>query len=131
MKIKILVVDDEQMIREMLEMLLMLAGHDVTVASTADEAIERMCFNQYDLVITDNDMTNKNDGMKVIEYAASRVEDVPYITWMSGRAGTDPVLCAQALALGARYVLPKPFEFQEITSIINKVQQEKESLSVS
>ncbi len=129
MKIKILVVDDDKSIRDMLELILGMDGHEITTATGATEGIRLLERNDYDLLITDNDMPQRNEGMKVVEFAKD-LPFRPHIVWMSGRASTDPSLQQKARDLGADDTLPKPFHLKEISGIADQVCIQKAMLVV-
>src|SRR2546422_10976652 len=58
---RVLVVDDERSMRELLAIMLKQAGHDVTVADGGEAAIRALQSNTFDLVITDLRM-RQGDG---------------------------------------------------------------------
>src|SRR2546427_10485169 len=59
---RVLVVDDERSMRELLAIMLKQAGHDVTVADGGEAAIRALQSNTFDLVITDLRM-RQGDGL--------------------------------------------------------------------
>src|SRR5215467_2191836 len=65
---RVLVVDDERSMRELLAIMLKQAGHDVTVADGGEQAIELIKNEPFDLVITDLRM-RKVDGIAVLRAA--------------------------------------------------------------
>ncbi len=67
---KILVVDDERSLREVLSIMLTRAGYAVTEASDGEEAISHVSREIFDLVITDLRMP-KADGMAVLKAVKS------------------------------------------------------------
>jgi DNA-binding NtrC family response regulator len=117
MKMKILVVEDEAAIREVVTMILGQYGHEVIEARNADEAISILGSNDVDIVITDNDMPKRHEGMRVIQFAHT-LPSRPFIVWTSGYASGDPALCQKALDTGADRVLFKPFRMDELNSIV-------------
>src|SRR5436190_22424488 len=62
---RVLVVDDERSMRELLAIMLRQAGHDVTVADGGTAAIEALNSDAFDLVITDLRM-REIDGLAVL-----------------------------------------------------------------
>ena len=70
MKRKILIVDDEEMIRKLLRILLDKLGYDVKEAADGEEAIEELSKDVFDLLICDILMPKK-DGWEVIKEAKS------------------------------------------------------------
>src|SRR2546422_9184154 len=59
---RVLVVDDERSMRELLAIMLKQAGHDVTVADGGEAAVRALQSNTFDLVITDLRM-RQGDGL--------------------------------------------------------------------
>lgn len=121
---KILVVDDESLIRELVVYVMRQAGHEVIEAVNADEAIRFLGFNDVDMLLTDNDMPMKHEGMRVIEFGHT-LPSRPFIVWTSGYASGDPALCQKALDTGADHVLFKPFHFEELTAITARASARK------
>src|SRR5437868_3410743 len=64
---KILVVDDEQSMREFLGICLRRAGHEVTVAANGGEAIERLRALPLDIVVSDLKMPGGLDGLSLLQ----------------------------------------------------------------
>ena len=62
---RVLVVDDERSMRELLAIMLKQAGHEVTVAEGGEQAVEAIKSEPFDLVITDLRM-RKVDGIAVL-----------------------------------------------------------------
>ncbi len=64
MKEYVLVVDDEQSLRQVLELFFKKEGFEVDTASSLAEAEAAIASNAYDLVLTDLRMTHPDDGLK-------------------------------------------------------------------
>ena len=118
---KILVIEDDEWIRDLLEMLLIDDGHQVIVAEDGVEGVQY--FHQYHphLVITDIYMPNK-DGLEVI-MELLKFNAKQLIIAMSGgfrniSANSNLDL---ASALGARAVLEKPFERSQLQALVELV----------
>jgi DNA-binding response OmpR family regulator len=75
---RILVIDDEQMVRDMLEKALGLVHFSVDTAENAFRAIEKIKNNKFDLVITDVNMPSM-DGNEVARYIKSKNAGTPII----------------------------------------------------
>ena len=74
-EIRVLVVDDEQSMRDLLTIMLRQCGYDVSAADGGEAAIEALKAGSFDLVITDLRM-RKIDGLVVSpEQPARKVED--------------------------------------------------------
>src|SRR5437879_12491432 len=65
---RVLVVDDERSMRELLAIMLRQAGHDVTIADGGEAAIKALKSDTFDLVITDLRM-REVDGLAVLRAA--------------------------------------------------------------
>src|SRR5512141_1963991 len=64
---QVLVVDDEQSMREFLAICLRRAGHNVTVAKTGAEALEKLRSTPIDIVVTDLKMPGDIDGLGILK----------------------------------------------------------------
>ncbi len=68
---KLLVIDDEQSLREFLEILLVKEGHDVETAPDGETGVKRVADGDFDLVITDLKMKELS-GMDVLKAVKAR-----------------------------------------------------------
>lgn len=111
---RILVVDDEQIIRELLERLLQRENFTTFIAKSGEEAIEILKETMVDLVITDIAMPGMN-GLELMVHVKDIYPFVPVlvITGFSGKYNSESVI-----AEGADGYIAKPFKNIEI---INKV----------
>jgi two-component system response regulator PilR (NtrC family) len=107
---KILIVDDERSMRDVLSIMLKRAGYDVTVATDGEEAIAQVEKELFDLVITDLKMP-KAGGLDVLKAVKECSPDsvVLIIT-----AFASPESAVEAMKLGAFDYLPKPFQVDEV-----------------
>ena len=110
---RVLVVDDEASIRDLLSKLLALADYDVDVADDGRVALERMRLCSYDLLITDLNMPGM-DGLAVIREARRLHENLPVIiiTGFSTEASA-----IEAANLGVSGYLSKPFNVLKVLSV--------------
>ena len=101
---KILVVDDEKSLREVMSIMLKRAGYDVTEASDGEQAIGQVNKEIYDLVITDLRMP-RADGMDVLKAVkSSSPETVVLVVTAFGTADS----AVEAMKQGAYDHLTKP-----------------------
>ena len=107
---RILVVDDEKSMREMLEMLLRAEDYIVELASDGREAIELLENEHFEVVLTDLNMPNAN-GIEVLE-ATKRCAPETQVLLLTAY-GTDQSALV-AMAEGAYGYLEKPFKVEEI-----------------
>ncbi|MEQ1759034.1 MAG: sigma-54 dependent transcriptional regulator [Vicinamibacterales bacterium] len=117
---RVLVVDDEPSLREMLKIVLGRDGYRVTVAKSGREAVEQLASSPYDLIISDIRMPDLG-GVDVLRAAkASNHETVVFM--MTAFASTDTAV--EAMRLGAVDYFTKPFSMDELRL---KVRQHLES----
>ena len=113
---RILVVDDEAAIRDLLSKTLALAEYDVDLAPDGRHALERLRIIPYDLVITDLKMPGI-DGLTVIREARRLKADIPVIiiTGFSTEASA-----IEAVNLGVSGYLTKPFRVPRVLAAAAK-----------
>lgn len=113
---RVLVVDDEASIRELLAKTLALAEYDVDLAPDGRTALERLRIIPYDLLITDLKMPGV-DGLAVIREARRLKADIPVIiiTGFSTEASA-----IEAVNLGVSGYLTKPFRIPRVLAVAAK-----------
>jgi CheY-like chemotaxis protein len=117
---KIVVVDDEQMVRDFLKQMLTRTGHRVTVANDGEEALTAVEQVKPDLVITDIIMPNK-DGIQFMTELSKRHPTLPFIAISGGRRSvTAQFNLDSAELIGAKAVLTKPFTFEQLQAALSK-----------
>jgi len=118
---KILVVDDEKSLREVMSIMLKRAGYEVTEASDGEQAIGQVNKEIYDLVITDLRMP-KADGMDVLKAVkSSSPETVVLVVTAFGTADS----AVEAMKQGAYDYLTKPFQVDEVQLIIRNALEKR------
>jgi two-component system response regulator PilR (NtrC family) len=118
---KILVVDDEQSLREVLSIMLRRAGYAVTSAMDGEEAIELLNKEIFDLVITDLRMP-KIDGMDVLKAVKSASPETVVLI-ITAFATADSAV--EAMKQGAYDYLTKPFQVDEVQLIIRNALEKR------
>lgn len=115
----ILIVDDSPSIRQMVEMTLKSASYNVTAAPDGQAGLELCKKNQYDFVLTDQNMP-KMDGITLIKSlrTLSNYSTTPIIV-LTTEAGDDMKM--QGKAAGATGWMVKPFDPQKLLAIAAKV----------
>jgi len=113
---KILIVDDEEIIRNFLYDFLVEEGFEIDKASDGDEAITKIDQFDYDLVVTDIKMPNIS-GIEVLKAAKLKnpKRDVIVITGYF-----SPENEKECLKWGASAYLAKPFHLSKFREIVNK-----------
>ncbi|NOT22045.1 MAG: sigma-54-dependent Fis family transcriptional regulator [Nitrospiraceae bacterium] len=118
---KILVVDDERGLREVLSIMLKRAGYVVTEASDGEEAIGQINKEIFDLVITDLRMP-KADGMAVLKAVKSSAPETVVLV-ITAFATADSAV--DAMKQGAYDYLTKPFQVDEVQLIIRNALEKR------
>ena len=118
---KILVVDDERSLREVLSIMLTRAGYAVTEASDGEEAISHVNREIFDLVITDLRMP-KADGMAVLKAVKSSSPETVVLV-LTAFATADSAV--DAMKQGAYDYLTKPFQVDEVQLIIRNALEKR------
>lgn len=116
----ILVVDDEPGLRDMIGHVLTSAGHRVMSAGNGQQAIKLMAEHNFDVVVTDVIMPEK-DGIEVIGELRRRRPQVRIIAMSGG--GHVPVeqYLKIAKGVGAHAVIEKPFSNRDLLATIESV----------
>src|SRR5262245_52318127 len=107
---RILVVDDELSMREVLEITLRQDGYDVTVAEGGEAALRALDAAAFDLVLTDLRMRGV-DGLAVLRAVKERSPGTA-VLMVTAFASTDTAV--EAMKLGAYDYVTKPFKLDEL-----------------
>ncbi len=113
---RILVVDDESSIRDLLSKTLALAEYDVDTATDGRSALERLRLYPYDLLIADLKMPGI-DGLSVIREAKRLKSDLPVIIITGYSTETAAI---EAVNLGVSGYLTKPFRVPQVLAAAAK-----------
>jgi len=115
---KILIVEDEQVIRCGCRMVLEEKGHLVETSSTCNEGIKAVTSSQYDLILCDMKLPDK-DGTEVIRIATHGQNNPPHIIMMSGY--TEVNINVTEVEHAMIDYLPKPFTDKELLAAVENV----------
>ena len=115
----VLIVDDEEYIRNELASILALEGRCILEAGDGVEALEVLGANEVNLVLTDIRMPNM-DGFELIRQAHERWPSLPIIT-VTAFASTSTAV--EALRAGAHDYITKPFAIEEVRNIVSHALQ--------
>lgn len=116
---KILVVDDEPAILQMLKMNLEIEGYETILAGDGETAIKRIEFEQPDIVLLDI-MMPALDGWQVLQ----RLQEMslgkpPKVLVVTAKAGERDI--SKAFELGAVDYVAKPFDVEDLLERVRKV----------
>jgi two-component system response regulator PilR (NtrC family) len=110
MKSRILVVDDEESIREFLEIMLKKEGYEVTLAEDGQKAKDLLAKKTFDMIISDLQMPNVT-GIELLKH----VKDAyPEIVFMMITAFGTTETAVEAMKMGAYDYITKPFKIDEV-----------------
>lgn len=112
---RILIVDDEKPILNLIRISLSNAGYLCDTAEDGSEALEKIDNGKYDLILLDI-MLPEIDGFELMEYI--RPLEIPVIFLTAKNAVTDRV---KGLRMGAEDYIVKPFEIAELLARVEVV----------
>jgi two-component system response regulator PilR (NtrC family) len=110
MKSRILVVDDEESIREFLEIMLKKEGYEVTTAEDGARAKEILTKKSFDMIISDLQMPNVT-GIELLKHVK---ESYPDTVFMLITAFGTTETAVDAMKMGAYDYVTKPFKIDEV-----------------
>ncbi len=114
---RILIVDDEAMVRRLLRQKLSREGYQCEEADSAEQALDRLRGNSTELVILDIKMPGKS-GMELLPEIRAGYPDTAV---MMATALTDANIAIQCMKQGAYDYISKPFNLGEVVLSVNGV----------
>ena len=111
---RVLIVDDELSMREMLAILLKKEGHDVRSAGSRSEAAQTLADGPVDLVLTDIKLPD-GDGLEILRHVKAAAPATPVVV-MTAYGTTE--LAVAARKLGAEAYILKPFDVDELRIVV-------------
>jgi len=125
--VRILVVDDEEIIRNLLYDVLSNTGYKVKTAKDGQEAISQIEKEPFEIVITDFKMPGMN-GIELLQHILKINPDICVLIITAYSAVESAV---SAMKLGAYDYICKPFELEEMKVVIEKAVERQRLLRVS
>ena len=116
MRFKILVIDDEAILRDSLEVALRTSGYEVMTERTGEEGLERFRKENPDLVLLDHWLPGIN-GDEVLRRIKEENPEIPIII-MTAQGSIE--LAVNSMKMGAFDFLVKPFELDQVEDLIKK-----------
>lgn len=110
MKPRILVVDDEESIREFLDIMLRKEGYEVLCVEDGQRAVEILAKKTFDLIISDLQMPNLT-GMQLLQQVR---QNYPEVLFMMITAFGTTESAVEAMKMGAYDYITKPFKIDEV-----------------
>ena len=121
MKARILVVDDEESIREFLDIMLKKEGYEVTLAEDGRRAQELIKKKTFDMVISDLQMPHMT-GVELLKFTKEFNEEIVFMI-ITAFGTTETAV--EAMKLGAYDYITKPFKIDEVSILINNALKNK------
>ncbi|OGC76090.1 MAG: hypothetical protein A2145_02825 [candidate division Zixibacteria bacterium RBG_16_40_9] len=122
-KLKVLAIDDQRMILDLLSSMFANLGHTTEVADTGQEGIEKFKQDSFDLVITDLGLLDIS-GFEVSQKIKERNPEVPIVMITGWGANFDKDQLRKA---GVDYILAKPFKLEQLTEVVEKITAQRQS----
>jgi len=117
---RILVVDDDQPVRELICAILGSCGYEISEANNGQIATRMYREQPFDLVITDLVMPDM-EGIELIKELRAIDHNVKVIAISGGFLTASDTYLKAAKLMGAQRTLPKPFEMDELLSVVSSV----------
>lgn len=116
MRFKILVIDDEPILRSSLEIALKVSGYDVITAQSGEEGIECFLKERPDLILLDHWLPGMN-GDEVLRLIKEKDSDILVII-MTAQGSIE--LAVTSMKMGAFDFLVKPFDLEQLETLVKK-----------
>ena len=117
---RILLVDDNEELLELTALVLRGANYSVAAAANGKEALKLLADNEFDLVLTDVVMPEK-EGIETIMEIRKKFPEIKIIAMSGGGAAAPEEYLVVARMLGAAKSLAKPFTGEQLLSTVSSV----------
>ena len=114
---KILLVDDDEWIRDSLRLFFEAEGCNLLTFETAEEGMEAVKQQVYDIVISDY----KLPGMDGLEFLRRVKEKQPNAFEILITAYANREICEEAKMVGVRDIIPKPFTSEDVETSLSRI----------
>ena len=119
---KILLVDDDEWIRDSLSLFFEAEGCNLLTFETAEEGLEAVRKQAYDIVISDY----KLPGMDGLEFLRRVKEKQPNAFEILITAYANREICEEAKMVGVRDIIPKPFTSENVEMSLARITENSE-----
>src|SRR6202035_805782 len=114
---RVLLVDDDEGVRTMMDLTLKAKGFDVVAAATVTEALKLIATESFDVLITDLHMPNPSDGFAVVT-AMRHTQPDALTLLVSGYPDVKSAM--DAILLEADEIIVKPFEAGKLADMVHE-----------
>ena len=118
---RILIIDDEEVLRDVLQAVLQREGFDIALAATAEEGLAMVETDEIDLVVLDI-MLPGMDGHEALRHIKEMNPALPVII-VTAYSSIDGAILA--MKNGAFHYIPKPFKNEEVILTVNKALEQR------
>ncbi|MBX2852190.1 MAG: sigma-54 dependent transcriptional regulator [Phycisphaeraceae bacterium] len=122
MSIKVLVVDDKQMMRDSVGATLQRAGYTVVVANNGRDAVAKLARHQPAVVVTDLKMPEMT-GLELLQHLREADSDLPVVLMTAYGTVGDAV---EAMKRGAFDFVQKPFEGDQLVVVVKRAVEHRQ-----
>lgn len=123
---KLLVVDDENNLRLVVQKELSRLGHTVDTASDGEKAWQELEQQDYDVLLCDINMP-RLDGISLLRRLREKRQNPPEVIMLTGHATVETAI--EAMKLGAYDYLTKPYRITELAALVTQA-SEKQQLKI-
>ncbi len=123
---KILVVDDENNLRMVVQKEMSRQGHEVATASDGEAAWELLERQDFDVLLCDINMP-RLDGISLLRRLREKSQNPPEVIMLTGQATVESAI--EAMKLGAYDYLTKPYRITELSALVTQA-AEKQKLKI-
>jgi two-component system response regulator PilR (NtrC family) len=113
---RLLIIDDEKSITDLLSVVFRNEGYDVKTALSAPKALELIEEHDFDLIISDIKLPEKS-GMDILKFASEKKPEIPVLMITAYGAVKQAV---EAFKMGAIDYVMKPFDIEELKIVVAK-----------
>jgi DNA-binding response OmpR family regulator len=114
--LRVLVIDDEETVRNILQKLLSQANHRVTVANNGEKGVQLFQEKEFDIVLTDLGMPGMS-GWEVCQ----RIKKIKHTTPVGMITGWGMELSQDKMKeYGLDFILSKPFDFSQVVKVVSE-----------
>jgi DNA-binding NtrC family response regulator len=118
---RVLVVDDEQSVAQIIARMAEQLGHHAEIASSVDEALQQLAQSPFDVVLTDLRMPGR-DGVELLQCVRNESPDLPVVV-ITGQATIDSAM--EAIKGGAYDYLAKPLQLDMLGALLRRAIEKK------
>ena len=112
---RILVIEDDEAVQELIKEILVAAGHQIVLAADGRAGMACVVENSMDLIITDNIMPEQ-EGLETIQRLRRQGASLPILAISGGRLRGNTDFLEIAREFGATDTLTKPFRAQDLVT---------------